>query len=71
MSLQEKIVSDYAGIPMDALEELCIVDFRALLRDAVIYNCSQTEEGEKHLERCWTLEQTKPDRLVLRKKLKG
>lgn len=56
---------------MDALEELCIVDFRALLRDAVIYNCSQTEEGEKHLERCWTLEQTKPDRLVLRKKLKG
>jgi hypothetical protein len=34
----------------------------------VIYKYMQTEEGQKYLERCWILEQTKPDRAKLREK---
>jgi len=41
-----------------------------LLRDAVIFNHSQTEEGDKYLDKCWTLEQTEPDRKALREKFK-
>lgn len=38
-----------------------------LLREAVIYNCMQTEEGQKYLEKCWMADQTEPDRDMLRK----
>ncbi|WP_411680421.1 hypothetical protein [Clostridium thailandense] len=40
-----------------------------MLRDAVIYNYSQTKEGRDYLENCWRMEQVTPDRKALRKKL--
>jgi hypothetical protein len=43
-------------------------EYWSFLRDAVIYKYMQTEEGQKYLEKCWTLEQTKPDRAKLREK---
>lgn len=43
-------------------------DFRALLRDAYIFRMDRTEAGREHLEKCWILEQTIPDRKRLRKR---
>lgn len=40
-------------------------DFLLLLRDATIFNCSQTEGGLEYLEKCWALEQTRPDKKAL------
>jgi hypothetical protein len=48
------------------MESLTVFEFWLLLRDAVIYNCQQTEEGRDYLERCWAAEQTEPDRKMLR-----
>ena len=57
---------------MNMLEvwELDIVTYLMLKRDAVIYNHSKTEEGREYLYNCWRMEQTKPDRELLRKKFK-
>lgn len=41
--------------------------FRQYLRDAVIYNNLQTEDGRKWLNNAWYMEQTKPDRKTLHK----
>lgn len=43
-------------------------EYFSLLRDAVIYKYMQTEEGREYLDKCWMLEQTKPDRKRLREK---
>lgn len=61
---------DYTGYDFDRINELIIFEYWLLLRDAVIFNYSQTDEGIKYLDKCWTLEQTKPDRKALREKFK-
>lgn len=38
-------------------------------RDAFIYKMNQTERGQEYLDNAWRMEQTKPDRETLRKKL--
>ena len=38
-------------------------------RDAYIYMLSRTEAGQEYLDNAWRMEQTKPDRAGLRKKL--
>jgi hypothetical protein len=40
-------------------------------RDAFIIRCQQTEKGREYLENARRMEQTKPDRIGLRKKLHG
>ena len=65
--LEEKLVRDFTGYDFDRLEELTVFEFWLYLRDAVVYNLSQTEEGQKQLEKCWISEQTSPDRQSLRK----
>jgi hypothetical protein len=39
-------------------------------RDAFIHRLSRTEAGQKYLDNAWRMEQTKPDRPSLRKKLR-
>lgn len=39
-------------------------------RDAFIHKMSQTEKGQEYLDNAWRMEQTKPDREALRKKLR-
>lgn len=51
-SASEKLVSEYAGIPLPAVYDLDIITFWALLRDGVIYNRAQTETGRKWLRQC-------------------
>ncbi len=62
MTRADKWVSDYANLPITAVGNLCLYDYRLLLRDAVIHRLSQTESGREYLEKCWMLEQTEPDR---------
>ena len=62
---EEKIVSEYTGYDFDRLGELSVFEFWLFLRDAVVYNLQQTEDGRKYLENCWRIEQTKPDRAGL------
>ena len=65
--LEEKIVRDYTGYDFDRLNNLSVFEFWALLRDAIVYNCKQTEEGRKYLNDCWLHDQTEPDRGALLK----
>ena len=66
--LEEKLVSEYTGFNFAQIVALDAFEYQALLRDAVIYKCMQTKEGQEYLDRCWILEQTKPDRVKLREK---
>lgn len=61
------MVADYARLSLLEVEELCIIDYLQLLKDAIIYNCNQTKAGMEYLEKCWVMEQTDPDRESLRK----
>lgn len=48
---------------------MCVFEYWLLLRDAVVYNYMQTEEGREYLDKCWIMEQIRPDRKRLRDKL--
>jgi hypothetical protein len=67
-TLAEKLVCDYARISFFDVGQLRVDDYKSLLRDAYIHRLNSTESGREHLEKCWILEQTKPDRQKLRKK---
>ena len=65
----EKLVASYTGLNILQVEELNYLDYLKYRRDAFIYRMSQTEKGEEYLKNAWRLEQTKPDRESLRKKV--
>lgn len=67
-TFEEKLVADYLNISLFEVYEMQIFEYWFIARDSVIYYYKQTEEGEKYLEKCWIMEQTKPDRTSLRKK---
>lgn len=52
---------------VEALDYLTYLTWR---RDAFIHKMSQTEKGQEYLDNAWRMEQTKPDREALRKKLR-
>ncbi|WP_242850468.1 hypothetical protein [Clostridium botulinum] len=68
-TIEEKIVCEYTGYTFYQLEDLEAFEYWLLLRDAIVYNYTQTEAGREYLENCWRLEQTKPDRKSLREKV--
>jgi len=70
-TFSEKLVAEYSGLSFFEVEELNIVDFWLLLRNAVIYNRMQSEDGRKYLDKCWCMEQTKPDRKRLLERFGG
>ena len=39
------------------------------MRQAYIYELMQTEDGKKHLDNCWRMQQTKPDRKKIREQI--
>lgn len=51
------------------MRELEYIQFLIWRRDAYIYMLSRTEEGQEYLDNAWRMEQTRPDRKALRKKL--
>ena len=48
-TIGEKRVAEYLGITLLEVGELNFVDYLFFKREAVIYNCSQTEEGREYL----------------------
>lgn len=64
----EKLVMDYCHINIYEVQEMEIDIYLFFLREAMIFENSQTEEGRKYLEDCFRIEQTKPDRKRLREK---
>ena len=69
-SIGEKTVAEYLKMPLLEVDELGLVEYLFFLREAFIYNCSQTDEGREYLRNAKRLEETTPDRIKLREKLK-
>lgn len=63
------MVSDYTGLNIKEIDEIELFEFWLYLRDAVIFKYMKTEEGRKYLENCWRVEQTKPDRQAIRRRI--
>ena len=68
-TMEEKTVCDYTGYVFKELEDMEVLENWLLLKDAIVYNYMQTEEGREYLDNCWRMEQTEPDRKLLRKKM--
>ena len=66
-TMEGKLIFDYSGIGFSEQQEVDAFSYWQLLRDAVIYRASQTEQGCAWLRRCWAAEQTEPDRQALRR----
>ena len=64
----EKLVMDYCHINIYEVQEMEIDIYLFFLREAMIFENSQTEEGRKYLKDCFRMEQTKPDREGLRER---
>lgn len=67
-TVREHAVAEYAGISLFQVQNLMILDFWALLHDAVVYNRAQTPDGRKWLKNAWRLTQTEPETAKLHKK---
>ncbi len=64
-----RLVSEYTGLSFLEVRALDYVRFLTWRRDAFIHWMSQSEKGSEYLDNAWRMEQTKPDRDALRKKL--
>lgn len=62
-------MADYTGLNFLEVGQLNYIQFLIWRRDAYIHMLSRTEDGQKYLDDCWRMEQTKADRAALRKKL--
>ena len=56
---------------MSEVFELNIVQHKYFLREAFIYQMTQTEEGIQYLKNAYRLETTNPDRKGLRDKMRS
>ena len=63
-------MAEYTGLNFLQIAELDYLQYLVWLRDAYIYKLNLTEEGQEYLDNAWRMEQTKPDRAALRKKLR-
>lgn len=65
------MVAEYTGLSFFEVAQLNYLQYLVWRRDAYIHMLSRTEAGQEYLDNAWRMEQTKPDRAALRKKLKG
>lgn len=63
-------MSSYTGLTFIEVGALDYIQFLTWRRDAYIYSLEQTEVGQEYLRNAWRMEQTKPDRAALRRKLR-
>jgi len=63
------LVANYTGLNFLQVGRLDYVEYLTYRRDAFINYLSQSEAGQKYLDNAWRMEQTKPDRAALRRKL--
>ena len=62
-------MAEYTGLNLLEVRALNYIQYLIWRRDAYIHMLSRTEEGQEYLDNAWRMEQTKPDRSGLRKKL--
>ena len=62
-------MADYTGYTFGEVGRLSYLLYLQYRRDAYLYQLEQTEAGREYLANAWRMEQTKPDRPGLRKKL--
>lgn len=67
-TMNEKVVAEYAGVPLLQVQEMDIFTYWVLLRDGIIYNNAQTKKGREWLKNAWRLTQTEPDTEKLHQK---
>lgn len=65
----QHMVAEYTGLSINEVGKLDYIQYLIYRRDAFIHWLSQTEGGQEYLDNAWRMEQTKPDRVGLRKKL--
>lgn len=58
----EKLVADYARIPLSEVWQLDYVEYLELRRDAYISKLNATESGRDYLDRAWRFSRTDNDR---------
>ena len=63
-------MAEYTGLNFFEVAELDYLQYLIWRRDAYIHMLSRTEAGQEYLDNAWRMEQTKPDRAALRKKLR-
>ena len=63
------LVAGYTGLSFLEVRALNYLQYLTWRRDAFIHWLSQSEKGQEYLDNAWRMEQTKPDRAALRKKL--
>lgn len=61
-------MSEYTGLNFFEVGQLNYLQYLIWRRDAYIHMLSRTEAGQEYLDNAWRMEQTKPDRVALRKK---
>ena len=61
-------MSEYTGLNFLEVGQLNYLQYLIWRRDAYIHMLSRTEAGQEYLDNAWRMEQTKPDRVALRKK---
>lgn len=61
------LVAEYTGLNFLQIDQLDYGTYLLWRRDAYIASLNRTEEGRAYLDDCWRMEQTKPDRMKLRK----
>lgn len=59
---------DHTGLTFIEIQYLPIDEYLLFRKDAFIFLLNQTEDGREYLEKCWIMQQTKPDRAALREK---
>ena len=64
------MVAEYTGLNFLQVAELNYLTYLQWRRDAYISFLEKTEAGREYLDNAWRMEQTKPDREALRKRLK-
>lgn len=63
------MVAEYAGLSIPQVQQLDYIQYLTWRRDAFIYMLSRTDAGQEYLDNAWRMEQTRPDRAKLRRKI--
>lgn len=63
-------MAEYTGLSLVEVRRLDYLVYLTWRRDAFIHKLNQTEQGKEYLDNAWRMEQTKPDRVRLREKLR-
>ena len=57
----DKMVSDYSGLSIYEVDNISILEYWLLMRDAFIYKLAQTKDGREYLNNAYRLTQTEAD----------